>query len=130
MVIISSSGMMTGGRILHHLTRRLGRPENLILLSGYQAQGTRGRSLQEGAKTLRIHGGNWPIECRHETIHGLSSHADRDELTRWVDTAPTPPGEVFVVHGEPDSARSFAAHLRGRMGAAVHVPALGEGFEI
>ena len=88
LVIISSSGMMTGGRILHHLTRRLGRPENLILLSGYQAAGTRGRSLQDGAKTLRIHGENWPVRCRHETIHGLTSHADRGELRRWLATGP------------------------------------------
>ena len=68
MVIISSSGMMSGGRILHHLTRRLGRPENLILLAGYQAAGTRGRSLQDGAKTLRIHGEEWPVICRHDGV--------------------------------------------------------------
>ena len=117
MVIISSSGMMTGGRVLHHLTRRLGRPENLILLAGYQARGTRGRALQDGAKTLKIHGENWPVECRHETIHGLSSHADREELLRWIDSAEQPPKKVFVVHGEPESADHFAAELRQRLQA-------------
>lgn len=130
MVIISSSGMMTGGRILHHLTRRLGRPENLILLVGYQARGTRGRALQDGARSLRIHGENWPVECRHETVHGLSSHADRRELLRWVGKSKRPPKKVFVVHGEPDSADRFAGDLRQALGAEVHVPALGKGFEI
>jgi metallo-beta-lactamase family protein len=130
MVIISSSGMMSGGRILHHLTRRLGRPENLILLAGYQARGTRGRSLQDGAKTLRIHGENWPVECRHETIHGLSSHGDRDEMTRWIRAAGRPPSKVFVVHGEPESAQHFGDHLRATLAAEVHVPSLGKGFEL
>jgi metallo-beta-lactamase family protein len=130
MVIISSSGMMSGGRILHHLTRRLSRPENLILLAGYQARGTRGRSLQDGAKTLRIHGENWPVACRHETIHGLSSHADRTELLRWVNSADSKPAKVFVVHGEPDSAAGFAEELRRELGAEVHVPSLGKGFEL
>lgn len=130
MVIISSSGMMSGGRILHHLTRRLGRPENLILLAGYQAQGTRGRALQDGAQTLRIHGENWPVACRHETIHGLSSHADHTELLRWVGQPKRPPQTVFVVHGEPDSSQPFAEELRGVLKAEVHVPSLGKGFEI
>ncbi len=130
MVIISSSGMMSGGRILHHLIRRLGRPENLILLAGYQARGTRGRSLQDGAKTLRIHGDNWPVECGHAIMHGLSSHADRSEMLRWLGTAPQPPGKVFVVHGEPDSSAKFAGELRDVLGADVHVPSLGKGFEI
>jgi metallo-beta-lactamase family protein len=130
MVIISSSGMMTGGRILHHLARRLGRSENLILLAGYQARGTRGRALQEGAKHLRIHGENWPVRCRHATIHGLSSHGDRDEMLRWVGQPERSPEKVFVVHGEPDSATRFADDLRDRLGAQVHVPALGKGFEL
>jgi len=130
MVIISSSGMMTGGRILHHLTRRLGRPENLILLAGYQARGTRGRALQEGARSLKIHGESWPVRCRHATIEGLSSHADRDELLRWIGGAARTPRQVFVVHGEPDSADRFAAELRQRLQAAVHVPSLGKGFSL
>ncbi len=130
MVIISSSGMMTGGRVLHHLTRRLGRPENLILLAGYQARGTRGRAMQDGARTLRIHGENWPVVCRHETIHGLSSHADREELLRWVESGGAKPETVFVVHGETDSAQHFAKDLRERLGATVHVPTLGKGFTI
>jgi metallo-beta-lactamase family protein len=134
LVIVSSSGMMTGGRILHHLTRRLGRSENLILLTGHQAEGTRGRSLQDGARTLRIHGQDWPVRCRHETINGLSSHADRNELMRWIMTAPQPPGRVFVVHGEPEAAKSFAEGLRDGVGgpaiARVAVPWLGQSFDL
>jgi len=130
MVIISSSGMMSGGRILHHLTRRLGRPENLILLAGYQAIGTRGRALQDGAKHLRIHGENWPVECRHATIHGLSSHGDREEMLRWVGQPERKPQKVFVTHGEPDSAAHFAKDLRQHLGAEVHVASLGKGFEL
>ena len=87
-VIIASSGMMTGGRILHHLTRRLPDPRNLVLLSGYQAAGTRGRALQEGAATLRIHGQNVPRRARTWAhIEGLTSHADGDELMRWIGTS-------------------------------------------
>lgn len=130
MVIISSSGMMSGGRILHHLTRRLGRLENLILLAGYQARGTRGRALQDGAKSLRIHGQKWPVECKHATIHGLSSHGDREEMLRWVGTARRKPSKVFVVHGEPDAADRFAKDLRSTLEAEVHVASLGKGFEI
>lgn len=130
MVIVSSSGMMSGGRILHHLTRRLGRPENLILLAGYQARGTRGRALQDGARSLRIHGQDWPVECRHATIHGLSSHGDREEMLRWVGQPATPPSKVFVTHGEPDSAEHFARDLRERLGTEVHVAAMGKGFAV
>jgi len=132
MVIISSSGMMTGGRILHHLTRRLGRPENLILLAGYQARGTRGRALQDGAQKLRIHGQDWPVRCQHETIHGLSSHGDWKEMTRWIGTCPTTPHDVFVVHGEPDQAEKFAVRVRAKLGrdATVTVPELGQAVEL
>ena len=132
LVIISSSGMLTGGRILHHLVRRLGRPENLILLTGHQASGTRGRALQDGARSLRIHGEDWPVRCRVATIHGLSSHADRDELLRWIATAPEPPRRVFVVHGEPEAASAFAAALRDGAGGVaigeVTVPELDQAF--
>lgn len=130
MVIISSSGMMSGGRILHHLTRRLGRPENLILLAGYQARGTRGRALQEGARHLRIHGQDWPVACRHTSIDGLSSHGDRQEMLRWIGQPERAPRKVFVVHGEPESAEHFAADLRTHLSTEVHVAALGEGFEV
>lgn len=129
-VIIASSGMMTGGRILHHLTRRLGNHHNLVLLTGYQSVGTRGRALQEGAGSLRIHGQDVPVGARVETVHGLSGHADRDELLRWVGTAPTPPKRIFVVHGEEKTMMEFAKTLRQETGAKVDVPELGQGFDM
>ncbi|MFN2371394.1 MAG: MBL fold metallo-hydrolase RNA specificity domain-containing protein, partial [Candidatus Krumholzibacteriia bacterium] len=129
-VIIASSGMMTGGRILHHLVRRLPEHHTLVLLTGYQAVGTRGRSLQDGAQTLRMHGQNVPVNATVMTVEGLSSHADRGEILRWVATAPRPPRRIFVVHGEPESSAHLAERLRSVTGAEVTVPALGEGFDL
>lgn len=129
-VIIASSGMMTGGRILHHLVRRLPEHHTLVLLTGYQAVGTRGRSLQEGAATLRMHGQNVPVNATVMTVEGLSSHADRGEILRWVATAPRPPRRIFVVHGEPEASAHLAERLREVTGAEVTVPGMGEGFDL
>ena len=129
-VIIAASGMMTGGRILHHLVRRLPDPKNLVLLSGYQAVGTRGRSLQEGAETLRMHGQDIPVRAKVASMQGLSSHADGGEILRWIETAPQPPRRVFVVHGEPESADWMVAEITKRTGAETTAPDLKESFEI
>lgn len=130
-VIIAASGMMTGGRILHHLVKRLPSPHNLVLLSGYQAVGTRGRLLQDGARTLRMHGQNVPVGARVGAIEGLSSHADADEIMRWTGTCRRPPRRVFVVHGEGNAPVALAARLRSAWpGAEVTVPALGDGFDL
>ena len=129
-VIIAASGMMTGGRILHHLTRRLGSHHNLVLLTGYQAVGTRGRALQDGAKSLRIHGQDVEVNARVATIKGLSSHGDGSEIMRWIGTAPTPPKRVFVVHGEEENSLEFAKRISKETGAEVTVPHMKESFEI
>jgi metallo-beta-lactamase family protein len=130
-VIIAASGMMTGGRILHHLIRRLPNPSNLILLSGYQAAGTRGRLLQDGARTLRMHGQNVAVGAQVGTIEGLSSHADADEIMRWVGTCRQPPRQVFVVHGEGDGPRALATRLEAALpGARVTIPQHGDGFDL
>jgi len=129
-VIIASSGMMTGGRILHHLVRRLPDHNNLILLTGYQAVGTRGRALQDGTDSLRIHGQNVPVEARVGTITGLSSHGDGDEIMRWIGTAQRKPRRVFVVHGEPESAEHMAGRIHDEIGAETTVPGLGESFTL
>lgn len=129
-VIIAASGMMTGGRILHHLVRRLPEPRNLILLSGYQAVGTRGRALMEGAGTLRMHGQEVPVRARWAQLQGLSSHADGGEILRWIGTASRPPKRVFVVHGEPESADWMVARIRKETGAETTAPELNESFEI
>lgn len=118
-IIISASGMVTGGRILHHLERRLPDPRTTVLLVGYQAAGTRGWSLQNGAKTLRMHGQDVPVAARVVTISGFSAHADRNEVARWLDGFPRPPSRVFCVHGEPAALSASAEHLRARGWTAV-----------
>lgn len=129
-IIISSSGMLAGGRVLHHLERLAGDPRNLLLLVGYQAEGTRGRALLEGAKAVKMHGRYVPVRASVVAIDGLSGHADRDELLRWIESAPAPPRLVFVVHGEPATAASFAKLVKQRCKASVHVPNLGDEFDL
>jgi metallo-beta-lactamase family protein len=129
-IIISSSGMLAGGRVLHHLERLAGDPRNLLLLVGYQAEGTRGRALLDGAESIRMHGRYVPVRARVVIIEGLSGHADRDELLRWVESAPAPPRLVFVVHGEGAAATALAELFRQRFQASVHVPALGDEFDL
>jgi metallo-beta-lactamase family protein len=129
-IIISASGMLTAGRVLHHLKRLLPDPKNLILLVGFQAEGTRGRAMLEGARTVRVHGEDVPIHAQFIGLSGLSGHGDRSELLRWVRTAATPPRRIFVTHGEPAASRALAQLLERETGSAVVVPALGERFEL
>ncbi len=129
-IIISASGMLTGGRVLHHLRRLAPDARNLILLAGYQAGGTRGRDLADGAGRIKLHGRYVPVKAEVATIHGLSGHADRDELSRWIASAPAPPRLAFAVHGEPDSAAAMAALLKSRFGTRALVPKLGERFDL
>lgn len=122
--------MMTGGRILHHLVRRLPDHHNLVLLTGYQGVGTRGRALQDGASSLRIHGQNVDVGAQVSTIQGLSSHADADEIMRWIGTAERKPKKVFVVHGEEESALALGQRIKKEIGAQITVPGLKDSFEI
>jgi metallo-beta-lactamase family protein len=115
MVVIAGSGMATGGRVLHHLAQRLPDPRTTVLLVGYQAEGTRGRSLQNGAATVRLHGRDVPVKARVELVHGLSAHADRDEILRWLAGFKTPPRQTYVVHGEPDAAERLAETIRSTL---------------
>lgn len=121
-VILSASGMATGGRVLHHLARRLPDPRTTVLLVGFQAQGTRGWALQTGARTLRIHGEEVPVNARVTSIAGFSAHADEAEISRWLATFPSPPGRTFLVHGEP-TALEAARQRMARLGWPAHVPA-------
>ena len=129
-ILIAGSGMMTGGRILHHIVQRGGDPKNLLCLAGYQAQGTRGHDIVEGATTLRIHGRDVKILAKRFRLTGLSGHADSDELMRWHATEPTTPVATFVTHGEPKSARALADRLAKKTRAWVHVPEENERFEL
>lgn len=128
-IIISASGMLTGGRVLHHLKRLLTRPENLVVLAGYQAAGTRGRALLEGAQTLRMHGIDVPVHARLLHIEELSAHADADELEQWVRTAPEAPLTAFLVHGEPEALTAFSKRL-SHLDVTTIVPALNETYAL
>jgi metallo-beta-lactamase family protein len=125
-IIISASGMATGGRVLHHLRRRLPDPRTTVILVGYQAVGTRGRALEEGAPSIRIFGDVVPVRARVETIQGLSAHADADGLLRWLRTATRKPRRVFVVHGDPPAAAALAARIRDELGWTATVPRDGD----
>ncbi len=126
-VILSASGMATGGRVLHHLARRLPDERTTVLLVGYQAAGTRGWSLQNGAATLRLHGEDVPVRARVATLSGFSAHADEAEISRWLAALPSPPGRTFLVHGEPP-ALSAARERMARLGWPCEVPRHLESF--
>jgi metallo-beta-lactamase family protein len=128
-VIIASSGMMTGGRILHHLRQRLPDPRSTIMLGGFMAEGSRGRLIEEGKPFVRIHGGDVPVRAAIARVSGLSGHADRSELLRWLAPLP-PPKRTFLTHGEKPSAESLAAELRKTRQWDVVVPKMGETFTL
>ena len=128
-VIISSSGMMTGGRILHHLRQRLPEARNTIVLGGFMAEGTRGRALQEGAKTLRVFGADVPVRAAVVEMSGLSGHAGHRELRRWLEPLATP-RQVFITHGELSSATALAEELRRERQWNTLVPKMGQSVEL
>jgi len=111
-IIISASGMVTGGRVLHHLIQRLPDPRNAVILAGFQAQGTRGRALQEGAKTIRLFGQEIPVNAEIVELGQFSAHAGKSELLRWLTGLPAPPKQTYLVHGEPSAAQSLQASIR------------------
>jgi metallo-beta-lactamase family protein len=106
-IIVSASGMVAGGRVLHHLAHRLPDGRNAVILAGFQAQGTRGRALQEGAKTLRLFGQDVPVNAEIIQMSQLSAHAGRSELLRWMGGLPGPPKQSYLTHGEPVAAQSL-----------------------
>jgi len=121
-IIIAGSGMVTGGRVKHHIVNNIRRAESTILFVGYQAKGTPGRILLNGAKKIRLLGQIHPVKAYIEQIEGFSAHADRDGLLDWLDDIRVPPRCVFVTHGEEKAANSFAKLLKERTGWAVKVP--------
>lgn len=128
-ILISSSGMLSGGRVLHHLKRLAPNPKNLVALVGYQAEGTRGRAIAEGKETIKLHGRHVPIRCQSVQIHGMSGHADHEELLDWVASAPSPPKLVFLVHGRPERAEALGADLRKRYSLRTFIPEIGDEFD-
>lgn len=121
-VIISASGMCEAGRIKHHLRHNLPRKESSVLIVGFQAQGTLGRRLVEGARRVNIFGEEVPVQAQIHTLNGLSAHADREALFDWLGHFRRPPSQTFVVHGEESIATAFAQEVRGRFGWETTVP--------
>jgi metallo-beta-lactamase family protein len=122
--------MLSGGRVLHHLRRILPDPRHLVVLVGYQAPGTRGRDLLEGATHIKMHGQWIPVQADFLVVHGLSAHADRDGLLEWVRSAERPPRVIFVVHGEPEASLALERHLRRSIGCETFVPRMDEAFDL
>jgi metallo-beta-lactamase family protein len=125
MVIVSASGMVTGGRVLHHLANRIGDHRNAVLLAGFQAPGTRGDALRHGARQIKLLGGYHRVRARIVSVD-LSSHADQDDLVDWIATAAPPPEMVFVNHGESDSSAALVDVLEDRLGLDAVAPRAGE----
>ncbi|HPG27179.1 MAG TPA: MBL fold metallo-hydrolase RNA specificity domain-containing protein, partial [Myxococcota bacterium] len=126
MVIVSASGMASGGRVLHHLKVLAPDERNTILLPGFQAPGTRGDALVRGVETIKIHGERYPVRARVRQIDVLSAHADQHGLLDWIGRCGRPPRRVFVTHGEPVPADTIRQLVGERFGYAARVPALGE----
>jgi metallo-beta-lactamase family protein len=129
-IIIAASGMMNGGRVLHHALRLLPDENATVVFVGYQAAGTLGRRVLDGEKQVKVLGQWVPVRCRMEKIGGFSAHADWKEIIRWLEGMSLPPRRVFVTHGEPDAATAMAGKIRDRFGWTIEVPNYGEKFEL
>ncbi len=129
-VIISASGMMSGGRVLHHALRVLPDASATVVFVGYQAAGTLGRRVADGEKEVKVLGQWVPVRCSIEKIGGFSAHADWQEVIRWLEEMPAPPRRTFRTHGEPTAANAMAGHIKERFGWTTQVPAYGDGFEL
>ncbi len=129
-IVIAGSGMCSGGRIKHHLAQHIHRPESTVLFVGYQASGTLGRQLVEGARRIRLFGGTWNVHLSVQQIHGFSGHADQEELLAWLGRMRRRPGQVAVVHGGSNIAPAFAALVEERLGVAAHAPTYLERIQV
>jgi metallo-beta-lactamase family protein len=121
-IILSASGMVTGGRILHHLKLRLPDSRNTVLFVGYQSVGTRGQLLKDGAREIKIHGEMVPVRAQIRSIEAFSGHADSTEIMRWLKAFKEPPKLTFVVHGEEESSKALANEIHRTLGWKTHIP--------
>jgi metallo-beta-lactamase family protein len=129
-IIISASGMMTGGRVLHHAMRLVPDPEATLVFVGFQAAGTTGRRIQNGEPEVKIMGQWIPVRCRITKIGGFSAHADYQEILNWLQGLSNGPRMTFLTHGEPESAEAMAGHIRDTFGWSTNVPQYGDKFEL
>lgn len=129
-IIISASGMMTGGRVMHHALRILPDENATVIFVGFQAAGTTGRRIQDGEREVRIMKSHVPVNCHVEKVEGFSAHADWKAVLRWLEGLPTAPKMLFTTHGEPDAAEAMAGHIRERFGWNVVVPGYEQTIEL
>jgi len=129
-IIISASGMASGGRVMHHLRNRLPDPRTIVLFTGFQAEGTLGRDLIEGADGVSIHGVRVPVKAKVEKLNSFSGHADQNELLEWMRQMPSPPKRVFLTHGEQTARVAFKAKIEAELGWDVHLPRIGETIDL
>ncbi len=129
-IIISASGMMTGGRVMHHAVRILPQENATVIFVGFQAAGTTGRRIQDGERQVKIMKGWVDVKCHIERVEGFSAHADWKAVLQWLEGLPAPPKTVFTTHGEPEAAEAMAQHIRDRFGWNVHVPSYEESIEL
>jgi metallo-beta-lactamase family protein len=125
-IVVSASGMATGGRVVHHLRHQLPDPRNTVVLTGYQAVGTRGRQLLEGARQVKMHGRYVPVHAEIVQIPDFSVHANGPEIVRWLARMPSAPCTAYVVHGEPQSSAALVRRIQSELGWNAVVPSLGE----
>lgn len=125
-VIISASGMAMGGRIVHHIKNYAPDPRNTLLFTGFQAAGTRGRAIVDGAKNVKIHGRDVPIRASVHNLETLSAHADSDEIMEWLGRFRAAPKITFIVHGEPNASAALKSRIERELGWYCNIPALGE----
>ena len=125
-IILSASGMLTGGRVLHHLKIYLKDQRNTVIFVGYQAAGTRGANMLSGAESIKIHGEYVPVRSKLVSIDGLSAHADYVEMSQWLSSIKVPPKKTFIVHGEPQSQDAFRRHLKDQLGWQAGIPVYGD----
>lgn len=129
-VVIAGSGMVTGGRVLTYLRYYLDKPETIVLLAGYQAEGTRGRQLQEGAHEIKLHGKYIPVKATIKTIESLSAHADQSELIDWIRAIKNVPEHLFLVHGEPTALDAFRVKIKDELQLKAIIPHINETFTL
>jgi metallo-beta-lactamase family protein len=127
-MVVAASGMLTGGRVMHHLKDFLPDPKCTLLFIGYQGEGTLGRHIQDGGRTAKIDGQEIEVRCRVRVISGFSAHADQHELEAWLGhfgragETNGKPKRVFIVHGDPEAAEAFAGRIRSELGMEPHIP--------
>ena len=129
-IVIAGSGMVTGGRVLTYLKQLIDKPTTTILLVGFQAEGTRGRQLWEGAHELKIFGKYYPVKAGIHRIESLSAHADQNELLHWIENIQNVPEKVFLIHGEPGALDAFKVKIKDTKGWNCHIPKLNETTEL